>query len=193
MTTPADGIPDQLRTDVFAANPQLRSYWYAVARATDVAPGPVGVAVLGERLVLWRGSRGAITAAPDRCPHRESPLSPGEVEDGCIVCPYHGWTYEEGGRCVRVPSSDPGTPVPSKAHLRAVHVTERYGLVWVCLGEPVAGIPEIPQDDDPSFRRINNPVEVWATSATRMTDNFVDITHFPWVHTGTFGLSLIHI
>jgi len=187
MTTPADGIPDQLRTDVFAANPQLRSYWYAVARATDVAPGPVGVAVLGERLVLWRGSRGAITAAPDRCPHRESPLSPGEVEDGCIVCPYHGWTYEEGGRCVRVPSSDPGTPVPSKAHLRTVHVTERYGLVWVCLGEPVAGIPEIPQDDDPSFRRINNPVEVWATSATRMTDNFVDITHFPWVHTGTFG------
>jgi phenylpropionate dioxygenase-like ring-hydroxylating dioxygenase large terminal subunit len=86
-----------------------------------------------------------------------------------------------------VPSSDPGTPVPPKAHLSTVHVTERYGLVWVCLGEPVAGIPEMPAETDPTFRRINNPVEVWATSATRMADNFVDITHFPWVHVGTFG------
>jgi phenylpropionate dioxygenase-like ring-hydroxylating dioxygenase large terminal subunit len=30
-------------------------------------------------------------------------------------------------------------------------------------------------------------VEVWRTSAPRMTDNFLDITHFPWVHVGTFG------
>jgi phenylpropionate dioxygenase-like ring-hydroxylating dioxygenase large terminal subunit len=180
-------LPTALRTDVFAANPALRAYWYAVARSVDVTPGPVPVVLLGERLVLWRGDSGALTAAPDRCPHREAPLSAGEVEDGCIVCPYHGWTFAETGRCVRVPSSDPGTPVPSKAHLSPVHVTERYGLVWLCLGEPVAGIPEIPEADDPTFRRINNPVEIWNTSATRMTDNFVDITHFPWVHTGTFG------
>lgn len=188
MGTPADHqLPATFRTDVFAANPVLRRYWYAVARAVDVTPGPVPVALLGERLVLWRGPGGAVTAAPDRCPHREAPLSLGEMEDGCLVCAYHGWTFGDGGQCVRVPSSDPGTPVPPKAHLSTVHVAERYGLVWICLGDPVAGIPDMPWDDDPAFRRINNPVEVWTTSATRMTDNFVDITHFPWVHTGTFG------
>jgi phenylpropionate dioxygenase-like ring-hydroxylating dioxygenase large terminal subunit len=68
-----------------------------------------------------------------------------------------------------------------------VHVTERYGLVWVCPGEPAEGIPDIAEDANPSFRRINSPVETWATSATRMADNFVDISHFPWVHVGTFG------
>ena len=68
-----------------------------------------------------------------------------------------------------------------------VHLDERYGLVWVCLDEPAAPIPEIAQEDDPAFRRINNPVERWHTSATRMTDNFMDIAHFPWVHIGTFG------
>ncbi|HEX7095947.1 MAG TPA: aromatic ring-hydroxylating dioxygenase subunit alpha [Acidimicrobiales bacterium] len=189
MTTPSasDPLPATLRTDVFAANPALRPYWYAVARSTDVTPGPVPVVLLGERLVVWRGEGGTLSAAPDRCPHREAPLSLGEVDEGCLVCPYHGWTFAAGGRCVRVPSSEPTAPVPPKAHLPVVHVTERYGLVWICLGDPVAGIPEIPQENDPTFRRINNPVEVWATSATRMTDNFVDITHFPWVHTGTFG------
>jgi vanillate O-demethylase monooxygenase subunit len=28
---------------------------------------------------------------------------------------------------------------------------------------------------------------MWKVSATRMVDNFLDITHFPYVHTGTFG------
>jgi phenylpropionate dioxygenase-like ring-hydroxylating dioxygenase large terminal subunit len=67
------------------------------------------------------------------------------------------------------------------------HCEERYGLVWLCIGEPTSGIPVVPHDDDPTFRRINTPVEVWTTSATRMTDNFLDITHFPFVHTATFG------
>src|SRR3712207_6122496 len=109
----ATELPTTLQTGVFASNLALRPFWYAVARSIDVGPRPVPVVLLGERLVLWRGDGGALTAAPDRCPHREAPFSRGEVEEGCLVCPYHGWTFASGGRCVRVPSSDPGTPVPS--------------------------------------------------------------------------------
>ena len=130
---------------------------------------------------------GAVVAAPDRCPHREAPLSLGAVEGGCLVCPYHGWTFGDGGRCVAVPSAAPGGPVPPKAHLPVVRVTERYGLVWVCPGTPRSPIPTIVEEDDPSYRRINSGVERWSTSVTRMTDNFLDIAHFPYVHVGTFG------
>ena len=78
-------------------------------------------------------------------------------------------------------------PAPPRAHLTTFACEERYGLVWVCLGQPTTQLPVIPHDDDPTFRRINTPVDVWQTSATRMTDNFLDITHFPFVHVGTFG------
>jgi phenylpropionate dioxygenase-like ring-hydroxylating dioxygenase large terminal subunit len=132
---------------------------------------------------------GQIVAAPDRCPHREAPLSQGSVDDGRLVCRYHGWTFGAGGRCVLVPSSGEGRPVPPAAHLPIVRVVERYGLVWVSLGEPRRDVPHLAVDDDPSFRRINSGVEVWATSATRMTDNFLDIAHFPYVHVGTFGIA----
>ena len=80
-----------------------------------------------------------------------------------------------------------GTPVPPKAHIPATHVLERYGLVWLCPGEPKADIPKFIEDEDPTYRRINNPVEVWQCSTGRLVDNFCDITHFPFVHTGTFG------
>jgi len=170
------------------SDPALARHWYAVARSVEVqGPEPAKVRLLGRDVVLWRDPAGAVVAAPDRCPHREAPLSEGTVEGGCLTCPYHGWVFGEGGRCVRVPSATPGVPPPPRAHLPTHRCEERYGLVWVCLGEPAAGIPRIAQEDDPAFRRMNTPVEVWRTATTRMVDNFLDISHFPWVHTGTFG------
>ena len=174
-------------THVFSDNPTLADSWYAVARSGDVAPGPLGVRLLGRPYVLWRDPDGVVTASADRCPHREAPLSAGTVIDGCLQCCYHGWQFGSGGRCVLVPSAQPGVPVPPRAHLAPVGATERYGLVWICPGVPREDIPKIVQEDDPSFRRLNPDVEVWQASATRMVDNFLDITHFPFVHAGTIG------
>lgn len=173
---------------MFVEAPALRGYWYVVAESDDIAGAPHAVRLLGDDVVIWRGPDGALLAAPDRCPHREAPLSLGHVDAGCLVCCYHGWTFGAEGRCVRVPSAPAGVPVPPKAHLQLLHAVERYGLVWLCLGEPVAGIPEMAEEHDPTYRRINSGVDVWKTSAARMTDNFMDISHFPYVHVGTFGI-----
>lgn len=166
----------------------LRSHWYPVAEVTDVGAEPFAVRLLGDDLVLWRDTAGTLTAAPDRCPHREAPLSIGRIDDGDVLrCAYHGWGFGTGGRCVDVPSSGPGATVPPTAHLPCLRVEERYGLIWVCPGEPSGPIACIPQDADEAFRRINTGVEPWAVSTPRMVDNFMDFSHFPWVHTGTFG------
>jgi len=174
-------------TDLFCDKAVLANAWYAVARTGDVAPGPLGVRLLGRSYVLWRDPEGVVVASADRCPHREAPLSAGTVIDGCLQCCYHGWQFGAGGRCVLVPSSQPGVPVPPRAHLEPVSAQERYGLVWICPGVPREDIPKIRQEDDPAFRRMNPDVQVWQTSATRMVDNFLDITHFPFVHAGTIG------
>jgi len=186
----------------FAGNSALLKFWYPVARAADVNPGPQAVKLLNQNFVIWRGESETsvkFAAAIDRCPHREAPLSAGSVTDGNLSCPYHGWTFAEGGACVRIPSALPEVPIPSRAHLDTVGVTERYGLLWLCplpgsagpdsaaLDDPL--IPQISQDADVSFRRINTPVEIWQTSAPRLVDNFMDFSHFPFVHVATFGNS----
>ncbi len=172
---------------VFYDNPALRNYWYAVATDLEVTVGVVSRKLLGEPLVLYKDGTGQIVAAPDRCPHREAPLSAGEVERGVLTCCYHGWQFGDGGQCVGIPSASPDFPIPGNSHLKCFQATIKYGLVWVCLGDPVADIPQIVQENDAKFRRINNPVQMWNASTTRMTDNFLDIAHFPWVHLGTFG------
>jgi phenylpropionate dioxygenase-like ring-hydroxylating dioxygenase large terminal subunit len=172
---------------VLCDNAALANSWHPVARSVEVVAQPVAITVLGRHVVLWRTPSGSVFAAPDRCPHRQAPLSAGVVEDGRLSCAYHGWTFGDEGRCVRVPSAPDGVPPPPRAHLTPYECEERYGLVWVCIGTPSAPIPTIAQEADPSFRRINTPVEVWRASATRMVDNFLDISHFPFVHVGTFG------
>ena len=79
---------------MMAESPQLSSasvcsHWHVVAETDEVSPGPMGVTQLGEDLAVWRDPDGSLVAAPDRCPHREAPLSAGTVEEGCLACVYH--------------------------------------------------------------------------------------------------------
>ncbi len=172
----------------FIASPGLRSAWHPVAESTDVVDArPHAATLLGERLVVWRDAGGAVVAAPDRCPHRQAPLTVGHMDAGVLTCSYHGWSFGAGGRCVAIPSAGSDAAIAPAAHLQVVSVTERYGLVWVCLDEPSGDLPLIAQEIDPAYRRINSGMEQWAVSAPRMVDNFCDVSHFPFVHVGTFG------
>jgi len=165
----------------------LDGCWYAVASADDLGGEPLKVTVWDRDYVVWRGSDGAAVAVHDRCSHREARLSRGRVLDGCLRCPYHGWNFDDQGRCIEIPSATPGTPVPPAAHLRPLSIEERYGLIWLCPGEPAGPVPRLDVEDDPTYTRLNTAMQVWECSATRMIDNMLDVSHFPYTHVGTFG------
>ena len=101
----------------FVHSAAVRSAWHPVAESTDIGSGPFGFRLLGEDFVVWRSGSGELVVAHDRCPHRQSPLSIGTISDGRLVCPYHGWAFGDGGRCVLVPSSGEDATVPPAAHL----------------------------------------------------------------------------
>ena len=166
--------------------PALEEYWHPVALASDIGEQPIPVKLLDRRLVLVRlGDR--VTCFRDLCVHRGTPLSLGWVEDACLVCAYHGWRYNASGDCTRIPALAAGQPIPRRARVEAFSVAERYGLVWVCLGEPRSQIPDFPEALDPSYKLTYHPATTWTASAARRTENFVDAAHFPWVHENILG------
>lgn len=167
-------------------DPVLVDEWLAVTASEAVTDAPVRVQVLGEDVVLWRSLNG-LRAFRDLCIHRGTALSLGRVEEGTLVCPYHGWRYDEAGRCVAIPAQ-PGLPIPTKARAWTYHCREQYGLVWVCLGEPKGKMPQYEAYADPSFRTlICGPYSVDA-EAPRVLENFLDVSHLMWVHEGFLGV-----
>jgi phenylpropionate dioxygenase-like ring-hydroxylating dioxygenase large terminal subunit len=167
-------------------DPILVNDWHVVARAEDVKPGQVLAArLLGEDLVLWRlGER--IMAWQDLCIHRGAKLSLGRIENDMLMCPYHGWTYNEEGRCKLIPAHPDQIP-PERARVKTYHVQERYGWVWVCLGEPACDIPRFAEWDDPTFRKIHCGPYRFKAMGPRVIENFLDVAHFPFVHEGYLG------
>ena len=47
----------------------------------------------GGRLCVAR-LKGQIVVLDNTCPHSDGPLGQGMIEDGCVVCPYHGWAFD---------------------------------------------------------------------------------------------------
>ncbi len=164
----------------------LRRFWHPVAYSREIAPGPTGVVLLDERLVLVR-LEGQMRAFPDLCVHRGTALSLGWVEENELRCAYHGWTYGADGVCTRIPARF-GANIPRRARLRRYRVEESDGLVWVCLtDDPIFPIPTFPEYSDPDYRVCAVPAYDWNASATRRVENFVDFAHFAWVHDGVLG------
>lgn len=167
------------------ADPVLRDDWHVVCRSDDLTDRPIGTDLMGENVVVWRAG-GTARAARDLCIHRGTRLSIGRLEDDRLVCAYHGWQYDDTGRCVHIPAQPDRRP-PEKARIQMYQARERYGWVWVCLGEPAQDIPAIPEWGDPSFRHVMcGPYDV-AAEAPRLVENFLDVTHFPYVHEGYLG------
>jgi phenylpropionate dioxygenase-like ring-hydroxylating dioxygenase large terminal subunit len=142
---------------------------------------------MGQDLVLWRDSAGTVHAGADRCPHRGAALSLGRVQGDTLECAYHGWRFDARGSCVAVPALP--AFVPPASHRACVYSARvAYGLVWVALADQADGpLPAFAAEHEPRLRKITcGPYDV-ATSAPRLIENFLDMSHFAFVHEGLLG------
>ena len=161
-------------------------YWHPVMYASELEDAPVQTTLLGRRVVVVRLA-GEVRAFIDRCAHRGTAVSLGWVEGDCLRCPYHGWLYNEQGVCVEIPSREDATISP-RAHLQRLHARKANGLIYVCVApEPRIDIPEFPEWSDGEFHKVAIPAYNWRAGPARRTENFVDFSHFAWVHDGVLA------
>src|SRR2546430_527577 len=111
----------------------LKNAWYVASTSKELADRRiVGRKLLNDRIVIFRTQGGQVSAVLDRCIHRHAPLSLGKVVGETIECGYHGARFNADGRCVHIPGQ---TTIAAKAKVRAYPVIERYGFIWVWMGD----------------------------------------------------------
>ncbi len=67
---------------------------FPVARLADLVPSRGRVVRAGAVDVALFRVGGEVHALENTCVHNGGPLGEGDVEDGCAVCPWHGWRYD---------------------------------------------------------------------------------------------------
>ncbi|WP_438479787.1 Rieske 2Fe-2S domain-containing protein [Oleiharenicola lentus] len=175
----------------------LKRTWQPVANSESLEAGKVmGYTLLETELVIARFANGAVLAADVACPHKGARLSAGCIRDGELMCPYHGWRFDEKGACQSIPSLlEPNPDKQALSHLKTYATQERYGFIWVKLDPslPANGeaheLPDIPEFEDARWTYRMGPPMKFQAGWRREVENYLDMSHFAFAHSSTLGVS----
>lgn len=174
--------------DLTAPHVYLRNSWYVASLSRDVGRTPTAARLLDEAIVLYRREDGSPVALEDACPHRKLPLSMGRLKGDAIECGYHGLTFDGCGRCIEAPTQ---ARIPQSARVRSYPVQDRYGLLWIWMGEPEQAarhpILNIDRHDDPAWHMTGGDSLLCRAHYLWLVDNLLDPSHVAWVHRSSFG------
>jgi len=169
----------------------LINLWYVAEWSHAVKDKPVKVKMLGRNFVLFRDTSGEVQCLSDVCLHRGGSLGGGSTKGDHVTCPYHGWQFSGDGQVQYVPSEGPEFKIPEKARIDSYPTEERYGMIWVFLGdipeEERFPIPDLVEYDHPDWRMLSDEF-TWKAEAARVLENGIDIAHASFVHP-VFGMA----
>jgi phenylpropionate dioxygenase-like ring-hydroxylating dioxygenase large terminal subunit len=160
--------------------------WYAACIADDLDDTPLRITMLAHDFVLFRNDTG-IHCLSDLCVHRGASLSMGECKNGGIACPQHGWEFNSAGKCTFIPAGiKTPTEPPARARVPSYPVEEKYGLIFVFLGDlgedERPRIPDIMPEADTGewhYGIISRHKDI---NYMRMSENYNDPCHVHYIH-----------
>ena len=163
------------------------NFWYPVVLDKELAADkPFQTQILGVKLAAFRNADGEPQVIADTCVHRGGSLGKGWVENGRLICPYHGWQYGGDGKCHLIPSLADDEKPPARAKVDSYPIQVKYGIVFAFLGDlPEQERPPIWDVDvyeDPDWRACEINVFDVDYYYQRSVENGLDAAHNEFVH-----------
>jgi phenylpropionate dioxygenase-like ring-hydroxylating dioxygenase large terminal subunit len=163
----------------------VRAAWHLVALSRDLRPRAVRKVMLCDVPVALFRNDTTLGALVDRCPHRNYPLSEGQVRLGGLECPYHGWRFAPDGTCAEVPGCAVATAGDTRLRADALRVVERGGAIFVTLSDTAPDEPLLPPDfDNPDLDHFWWQQGIWRGRAFDAVENVMDPFHTNHLHHG---------
>ena len=164
----------------------LQNCWYVAATPEEILDKPLGRTICNQPIAFYRDAENCVQAMEDFCPHRGLPLSLGFVENGELVCGYHGLRMGPDGKTISMPKQRVG----GFPCVKSFPVIERYGFVWVWPGDPERAsedqLPDLFWADSPDWVYGGGLYHIQADYRL-MIDNLMDLTHETYVHSNSIG------
>ncbi len=164
-----------------------KNTWYVAGTSEEIkSDKPFSRVICGVQLVFFRNKKNEVIALEDFCTHRGAALSLGYMEEGDLVCAYHGLKVGGKGEIVDMPMQNPKKIPCSKYY----PIVEKYGFIWIWPGK----IEKVDESLIPYLEWHGN--KEWAFAGgvfdikcdyRFMIDNLMDLTHEKYVHGTSIG------
>jgi len=163
--------------------------WYAIASSRELVRNkPRSFERFGVSWVVFRSTDG-VAVLRDRCPHRGVSLSRGQVIDGHIECPFHGFQFDAAGKCTHIPAHGSEGKIPRRMCTPSLPAREAHGFIFAWWGAVPAALPDIDwfHQDTASCTGFYETAVDTQVGLSRNIENQLDFTHIPFVHRKTIG------
>ena len=173
----------------------LRRYWHPIEALLELERDPLQpIRILGEDLLLYRDRSGTLGLVDRHCPHRGADLLYGILESRGVRCSYHGWHFDERGRCLARPFDEvarPGARGEAGVAIKAYPVAVKASLVWAYLGPPPAPcLWDWARFHDPGHPVVS--LALLPCNWLQCQENTVDPVHVEWLHQALPGARYGH-
>jgi nitrite reductase/ring-hydroxylating ferredoxin subunit len=167
------------------AGEMLRRYWHPVSLSANLKDIPIAVRMLSEDLVLFRDGRGQPGLLGLHCPHRLASLEYGQVREDGLMCSYHGWKYDQRGRCLETPLEPCDSNLKDNIRHLWYPVQEWGGVVWTYMGPEKESPPPLPKIDvlartDGLVKLVDSDIRNY--NYLNWMENFADMGHATILH-----------
>ena len=166
----------------------MRRYWHPVCMSSELTDLPKFLKILGEELVAYRDQSGRVGVLGAHCCHRGTSLEYGRIEKHGLRCCYHGWYFNEEGRCLEQPGEPPDSPYKKEVRQPWYPAEEYKGLVFAYMGplekKPLLPRYDILEDDDAvylAYRNYSRGAEA-ACNWLQLHENAADPIHIFTLH-----------
>jgi phenylpropionate dioxygenase-like ring-hydroxylating dioxygenase large terminal subunit len=191
-----------LRPDVFALEQQRlfgRLWIFACLKTALGADQAFVTRQIGGRSLLIQNVGGTLRAFENACPHRLMPLQSAAFGQGRMVCPYHGWVFDDAGAVKTIPKEDTlyqFTPEERQSLRLTDYAVQVVGnLVFVNLDPDPLPLeqqfaPELIarlQDTSSHFGEVSVHVDIPTQYNWKLNfENVLDSQHVAYVHPKSF-------
>ncbi|HTO84886.1 MAG TPA: aromatic ring-hydroxylating dioxygenase subunit alpha [Methylomirabilota bacterium] len=175
--------------------------WLCVGR-DEYVPNPgdyYTIDVMGEPVIIVRGTDGTVRALNAACRHRSMPVVQDRGNATRFTCPYHAWTYATDGRLIGAPHMEQSQAFDRNACRLPQYRLDRWmGFLFVNLDDDAGPLQPVmaSMNDAVANYRVGEQTEIfhyeteWEGNWKLSAENSMEYYHHIALHAGTVGVQM---
>ena len=169
----------------------LKHQWFPLLSSSELKKNRIIEKRFFNKDVIVYKSQNKVYIKSRYCPHRNADMKLGFVSESCVICPYHGWEFDnDSGFLTNIPACKTKT-MNNIIGLDHYYTFDDDNTIWCYFGNNESCPITTPDTEKSDTLYITSGFRVMNCNWMRVIENSIDPSHPNFVHSNTFSSNKI--